>query len=55
MELERYWNSIFVPAVPYSSFFLLATFDRATDGRGSVERVPPENRIYVAILLRTFV
>lgn len=48
------WNSIYRASGPYSSFFLLAAFDRRATADGSVEPVPAENRIYVAILLRTF-
>lgn len=51
---RQIWREIYQASGSVSSFFLLAAFDRKIDAGGAVVQSAPENRIYIAILLRTF-
>ena len=48
------WQAIYQASGPVSTFYLLAAFDRKMNARGEIVQAPKENRIYLAILLRTF-
>lgn len=49
------WQDLYQASGPVSSFFLLAAFDRRMNADGGINQVPKDNRIYVDILVRTFV
>jgi putative spermidine/putrescine transport system permease protein len=48
------WAAIRRAAAPFTPLYLLAAVDRQLDAAGQIVRVPPEQAIYVTILLRTF-
>jgi putative spermidine/putrescine transport system permease protein len=48
------WAAIQRAAAPLTPLYLLAAVDRQVDASGQIVPVPPEQAIYVGILLRTF-
>jgi putative spermidine/putrescine transport system permease protein len=48
------WATLRHAAGPTTSFYLLAAVDRRLNADGAIERVEPEQRVFVEILLRTF-
>jgi putative spermidine/putrescine transport system permease protein len=48
------WAAIQRAAAPLTPLYLLAAVDRQLDAAGRIVAVPPEQAIYVSILLRTF-
>jgi putative spermidine/putrescine transport system permease protein len=48
------WAAIQRAAAPLTSIYVLAAVDRRVDASGKIVPVPPEQAIYVGILLRTF-
>ncbi len=50
----RYWAAIRKASAPLTPFYLLAALDRTSDVHGNILRVPPEERIYVELIGRTF-
>ena len=48
------WAAIQRAAAPWTPLYLLAALDRQQDAAGQIVRAPPEQAIYVDILLRTF-
>jgi putative spermidine/putrescine transport system permease protein len=48
------WASIQRAAAPVTPLYLLAAVDRQLDASGQIVPVPPDQAIYVSILLRTF-
>ena len=48
------WAAIRRAAAPLTPLYLLAAVDRQQDAAGRIVRVPPEQAIYVDVLLRTF-
>jgi putative spermidine/putrescine transport system permease protein len=50
-----YWQAIAKNASRWTPDYLLAAIDLRRGAAGGIERVPPEQRVFSAILLRTFV
>ena len=48
------WAAIQRAAAPWTPLYLLAALDRQQDAAGQIVRAPPEQAIYVDILVRTF-
>jgi putative spermidine/putrescine transport system permease protein len=48
------WAAIQRAAAPWTPLYILAALDRQQDAAGQIVRAPPEQAIYVDILLRTF-
>ncbi len=48
------WAAMRHAAGPVTSFYLLASVDRRLNAEGRIERVEPEQAVFVDILLRTF-
>lgn len=51
---EELWTVMRGAAARYTTNFYLAALDMRRDARGEIERVPPEQRVYVSLFLRTF-
>jgi putative spermidine/putrescine transport system permease protein len=51
----RYWRAIAKNGSHYSPFYLLAALDHRQDAFGHVERIDPDQRIYLTVFERTFV
>ena len=50
----RYWQAIAKNGSRWTPDYLLAALDLRRDAAGHIERMPPDQRAYVPILLRTF-
>ncbi len=48
------WAVVQHAAGPWTSFYLLAALDRRIDPDGRIQRTPPEQAIFVDVLIRTF-
>jgi putative spermidine/putrescine transport system permease protein len=51
----RYWRAIAKNNSHYSAFYLLASLDHRQDASGQIERIDPDQRIYLSVFERTFV
>ncbi len=51
----RYWRAIAKNGSRYSPFYLLASLDHRQDAFGHIERIDPDQRIYLSVFGRTFV
>jgi putative spermidine/putrescine transport system permease protein len=50
----KYWQAIAKNAARWTPDYLLASVDLKRDAHGEVERMPPDQRVFVPVLWRTF-